>query len=399
MRLSPVALAEPIRSITREAYAQILFETFPMSEPEQTGGQLIVGNSTDISTVNAILSSDTYTNYIASLVFEALIGVSPVDGTIAPGLADSYESVDGITWTFNLNPNATWHDGTPLTAHDVAFSFDSILAPDSLSAYAAGIALNLNSYRAVDDHTFEIVANYQSASFLYDVPGTAFVMAKHVWEGIAPGDWGADPGSTGQDPARVVGSGPFKFQEWVPGDHVTLVPNPDYWDTVTGKVPVYDEWIYRVLPDDAAAVQALITGETDVLDTIPAPQTQGVIDEGLRVEVYPTFSFTYYIYNMKPERTPIFQDREVRQALVDRARQGGHRRDRLRRLRRGRDRHPLDALDRLRTGSDAHPVRLRSAASNGPAGDGRLGRRRRRSPGQGRQSARLHPASARRLDR
>ena len=314
---SPVALAEPIRSVTRDQFAQLLFETYPMSEPEQTGGQVIVGNSTDISTVNAVLSADTYTNYIMSLVFEGLIGVSPVDGTIVPGLADSYESVDGITWTFNLNPNVTWHDGTPLTANDVVFSFDSILHPESLSAYAAGIALNLDSYRAVDDHTFEIVAKFQSSSFLYDVPGTAFVVPKHVWESITPAEWAADPGSTGQDPARVIGSGAFKFVEWVPGDHVTLVPNPAYWDTVTGKVPVIDEWIYRVLPDDAAAVQALITGETDVLDTIPAPQTQSVIEtEGLRVEVYPTFSFTYYIYNMNPARTPIFQDVEVRQALL-----------------------------------------------------------------------------------
>lgn len=314
---SPVALAEPIRSVTREAYAQIFYETYPMTEPEQPGGQLIVGTSTDISTTNAILSADTYSNYIAGQVFETLVGGSVVDGTIVPGLADSYESLDGVTWTFNLNQTVTWHDGTPFTAEDVKFSFDSILAEDSQSAYAAGIQLNLNSYRVVDPYTFEIVANYPSASFLYDVPGTAFIMAKHLWEGIPPGEWAADPGSTGQDASRVIGTGPFMFQEWVPGDHTTLVPNPNYWELVAGRVPTLDEWIYRILPDDNAAVQALITGETDIIDTIPAPQTEDVINtEGLRVEVYPTFSFTYYIYNMNPARTPVFQDREVRQALL-----------------------------------------------------------------------------------
>lgn len=314
---SPVALAEPIRSITREAYAQLFFETYPMTEPEQTGGQLIVGLSADISTVNGILSADANSFYVTGQIFETLINTNVIDGTIVPGLADSYESFDGITWTFNLNPNVTWHDGTPFTAEDVKFSFDSILAPDSQSAYAAGMALNLNSYRVVDPQTFEIVANFQSASFLYDVPGVATILPKHIWETIPPAEWAADPGSTGQDASRVIGTGAFMFKEWVPGDHATLVPNPNYWDTVTGRVPTLDEWIYRVLPNDSAAVQALIAGESDIIDIIPAPQTEDVINtEGLRVEIYPTFAFTFYIYNMYAARTPVFQDVEVRQSLL-----------------------------------------------------------------------------------
>jgi peptide/nickel transport system substrate-binding protein len=102
----------------------------------------------------------------------------------------------------------------------------------------------------------------------------------------------------------------------VPGDHVTLVPNPDYWDLVTGRVPAHEEWIYQILPDDLAAVEAVKNGETDVLQAVPAPQTEEVdAVEDVRVEVYPTFDFTYYLTNLRPERTPVFQDVEVRQAL------------------------------------------------------------------------------------
>jgi peptide/nickel transport system substrate-binding protein len=306
-----------IRSVTREEYAKALFAQFPMSEPGQTGGQVLIGDSTDIGTVNGLLASDFPTAYITGLIFEALIGTSVIDGTIVPGLADSYEiAADGVTYTFTLNPNVTFHDGTPLTAEDVKFSFDMLFDPDMPIEYASSAAELLASYRIVDDLTFEMVSKYPSAVFLYNAAGATPVMPKHVWESIPAAEWAADPGSTGQDPSRVIGTGPYKFREWVPGDHVTLVPNPDYWDLVTGRVPSHDEWIFQILPDDLAAVEAVKNGETDILETVPAPQTEEVeAVEDVRVEIFPGFDFTYYAPNLRPERTPVFQDVEVRQAL------------------------------------------------------------------------------------
>jgi len=317
---TPEATAEAeqvITSISREDYAKALFEAFPMSDPEQTGGQVILGDSTDIGTVNGLLASDFPTAYITGLIFEYLIGTSVIDGTIVPGLADSYEiAADGVTYTFRLNPNIKWHDGTPFTSADVVFSFDTLFDAALPVEYASSAAELLASYRAVDDHTFEMVSKFPSAIFLYNAAGAVPIMAKHLWEGIPAAEWAADPGSTGQDPSRVVGTGPYKFKEWVQGDHVTLVPNPDYWDTVTGRVPVHEEWIYQVLPDDLAAVEAVKNGETDILETVPAPQVQEVDDvEDVRVDVYPAFDFTYYVPNLRPEKTPVFQDVEVRQAL------------------------------------------------------------------------------------
>lgn len=314
---SPAALAEPVRSVSREEYIAAVLEKYPMTDPATPGGQLIVGDSGDISTVNGILTDDYPTAYSSGLIFEYLIGTSVLDGTIVPGLADSYESLDGITYTFKLNPNAKWHDGTPLTAEDVKFSFDITLNPETNSSYTSQLQQNLDSYQVIDDHTFEVKALYPSATFFYDQIGVVVVMPKHVWESVPPANWAADPGSTGADASRVIGSGPFKFKEWVQGDHVTLVPNPDYWDTVTGKVPVVDEWIYRVLPDDAAAVQAVKTGESDVLITVPAPQTQEVEDtDGVHVNISDSFNFTYYITNLDPAKTTLFQDVAVRQALL-----------------------------------------------------------------------------------
>ncbi|HEV2128202.1 MAG TPA: ABC transporter substrate-binding protein, partial [Thermomicrobiales bacterium] len=133
-----------------------------------------------------------------------------------------------VTYTFHLNPNARWHDGEPLTAEDVVFSFDAILDETSLSWSYWAVDLALESYRAIDDHTVELVARDRLAVFVENTARLVPIVVKHVWEGIAPGDWGTDPGAIGTDPDRVIGSGPFRFVEWIAGDHVTLVGNDDY---------------------------------------------------------------------------------------------------------------------------------------------------------------------------
>jgi peptide/nickel transport system substrate-binding protein len=316
---TPVATAEGgqvITSITREQYAEQLFAAYPMEEGVE-GGQLIIGESSDIATVNAILANDSPTFFVIGMLFEALVGVSVVDGAIVPGLADSYEiAADGVTYTFQLNPDATFHDGTPVTAEDVKFSYDSVLNPESTSLYAASLMETLASYRVVDERTFEIVSKFPNAVFFYNAVTPVAIIPRHIWESVPVAEWAADGGSTGQDPSRVIGTGPFTFVEWVQGDHITLGKNTTYYDTVTGRVPYVDEVTYRILPDLNTAVQELIVGGIDLLETVAAEQTADVQNtEGRDVQIYPTFDFTFYIPNLNPERTPLFQETVVRQAL------------------------------------------------------------------------------------
>ena len=300
-------------SITRGEFRQRLLQTFPMEQPARQGGTIIVGQQTDISTVNGILTSDADTFLVTGAIFETLVGGSPIDGQIVPGLADSWEvSADGRVYTFRLNQAAKWHDGVDLTAEDVKFSFDAVLDPNTGSLYTTTVNDAVESYRVVDPDTFEIIARDKLVSFLYDAPGTVLIMPKHVWEGVGFESWSVDAGSTGQDPSRVVGTGPFKFKEWVYGQSVTLVRNDAYYDVV----PTIDEFTVRVLPDENAAVQALKTGETDVLQIVPPGEVEGVEATGQhRVAVYDLLDFTFFAYNLDPERTPLFQDQRVRQAL------------------------------------------------------------------------------------
>lgn len=300
-------------SISREEFRQQLLQQFPMEEAGRRGGQLIVAEATDITTVNGILTSDYPTFYITGSIYEALVSASPIDGQVVPGLADSWEvAADGMTYTFHLNTTATWHDGTDVTADDVVFSFNAVVDPNTGSLYATTVNDTVESVRALNPDTVEIKARDRLVTFLYDGPGTVLIMPKHIWQDVGAEGWSIDPGSTGQDPSRVVGTGPFKFKEWVYGEKVTLVRNDAYYD----QIPYIDEFTLRVLPDENAAVQALITGETDVLEIIPPSQVDDVEDTGnLMVDVYDLLSSTFYAYNMDPESTPLFQDKAVRQAL------------------------------------------------------------------------------------
>lgn len=313
---SPVA-GEATRSISREEYNTALREEYAFEEPASTGGQVIHVNSSDLTTLNTTLVTDTYSGIVTGFLFDGLVGSSTIDGTPVPGLADYWEvAEDGVTHTFYLNQNATFHDGTPVTADDVIFTFDSVVAEDSLSVRRSGVVGSLKSYSKIDDKTVQLVAVDRLANFVNDTAGQFGILPKHIWESIPFAEWGNAPGSIGTDPSQVIGSGPFRFVEWVRNDHATLVRNDQYWDTES--IPVIDEFIYRVVADAATAVQTLRTGESDIVG-VPASQAASLRQSNpeLNVVDFDTYSFTYYEFNLAEELgLPFFQDVRVRQALM-----------------------------------------------------------------------------------
>jgi peptide/nickel transport system substrate-binding protein len=313
---SPAATGLAETSITRDEYFAQLLEKYPMEAAANPGGHVIHVNTSDIRVLNPTLVTDTYSGYITSSVFSYLVGTSAIDGTIVPDLADYWErSDDGLTYTFYLNQNATFHDGQPVTTADVVFSFDSIMAEDSLSVRRSDLVQVVKSYRAIDDHTFELTALDTFAIFLEKSAGQVGIVPKHIWESIPVADWGAADGTTGQDPAKVIGSGPFTFVEWQPEDHVTIRRNDNYWDTA--RIPVIDEFTVRVVPEPAAAVQTLVTGESDI-NLIPAAQADDLKNSNPELSIvdYDTTGFTYFIPHQDPAKVTFFLDTKVRQALL-----------------------------------------------------------------------------------
>jgi peptide/nickel transport system substrate-binding protein len=298
--LAHAAAAQGQVSITRDEFRRQLQEHYGFEEPQHVGGTVTVSDKTEIGHVNGILANDWPTKYITNLLFEGLVGLSPIDGAPVPQLADAWEtSVDGLTHTFHLNQDATWHDGVDVTAADVKFSFDT--AQDS----------ELAGYRVIDDDTFEMVAKKPFVTFIYGVAGAVPIMPEHVWGDIPFEDWRNDPGTTGEDPSRVVGTGPFKFRAWDKGKSITLGRNDKHYATV----PTIDQFVMRFMPQEER-IAALQDGGLDLFEGIDGDTIEDERLEGsLLFKQFDVARIHGYTYNLDVERTPYFVDERVRKAL------------------------------------------------------------------------------------
>ena len=296
----------------REEVRAQLYAAFPPTEDAPQGGDYVNGDSTDITTTNLLLGDNSPTNPVLALINEGLVGSSPVDGDYVPGLADSCElSADGLTLTYKLHEGVSWHDGEAFTTDDVVLSHDAQSNPDTGSSYTGSFAATVASYQAIDEMTFEVTLLDTFARVVAFGNTYCPIMPAHIWGDVAFADWAADGGSTGVDPSRVIGTGPFTFTEWQQGTSATLTKNPDYWD----DVPNLDTFVFRLYPNSTSAIEALLAGEIDSFENPDAADVETIESSGIEVQVYDTYSFGFYGYNMDPEKTPLFQQVEVRQAL------------------------------------------------------------------------------------
>lgn len=311
----PNATFERISPSREEVDAQYK-EHFNIGEPEQTGGDLIQVFTSDITMLNPMLAQDLASRYITGLVYQYLASTNAIDGSYVPNLADAWEiGSDGLRYRFYLNPDATWHDGEPVTADDVIFSLDIMLDPEGLSPAQGTVSRALASYEKIDDHTVELVSTAPSATFLTDTATNVPIMPKHVWEDVPASEWASDPGSTGQDPSRVVGSGAFTFTEWVAGDHITVTRNDDFW--LPERIPNIDRFIYRVVGESTSALQSVATGESDISGITPALAPSFIeSNPDFTVHEYDRAHITYILTNMDEEQTDFFTDVRTRQAML-----------------------------------------------------------------------------------
>ncbi len=328
---SPAAIALPggYKSLTREEYRSMLAETYPFTAVEQpAGGTLILGStsSSNLTTVNMFFADNFPTQDIDALMFESLWQIYPDPSKNAelplaghlwvPGLADQFEiAEDGKTYTFYLNANATFHDGTPVTAQDLVMVANAQADEKSGSSYSSQFLSTLKSWTAVDDKTFQ----WETVDVFPQIvvfPNVFLpILPSSIWGDVPVEQWQTDPGSTGTDPSRVVGSGPWKFVEINEGEGTTtLTRNDDYWDTKAAAETV----IFQVWPDDTAVTEALRSGDLDMLmDPVnPADVESLQAEADLTVLIYPSYQFGFFGYNLDPDKTPLFQDVKVRQALI-----------------------------------------------------------------------------------
>ncbi len=258
-----------------------------------------------------MLLNDDPSYSFAAMIWEALVDVNPESLEPVGRLADAWQvSDDQLQWSLRLREGITWHDGEPLVADDVKLTYELHMHPETGSSYTSAIAAAIERIDVIDERTvtFTIPAPYPD--FLVDIPAYPIIPA-HIWSEVEPADIMSDPGSTGQDPSRVIGTGPFKFEEWAIEDHASAVANPDYW----GGAPALDRYVQQMIADESAAIQALKTGTIDFAYINPS----AVADlEGSDVALYDFDSLSFYFYgtNLDTERTTLFQDPAVRKAML-----------------------------------------------------------------------------------
>ena len=218
------------------------------------GGSVVVAVSADPGGLNPAVTTQGGVHLICGSIFSGLVA-HDFDLNPVPDLAESWEvSPDGRTYTFHLAPAAVFHDGVPVTAEDVRFTFEQMLLKYH-SRTRASVGDNLRRIETPDPHTvvFEFERPYAAFLQLVDVTN-APVMPKHLYEGTDP--------LTNPHNTNPVGSGPFKFQEWLKGDHLALARNERYFKA--GK-PYLDRIVYKVMPSGALATIAFERGEVDYL--------------------------------------------------------------------------------------------------------------------------------------
>ncbi|QGY00258.1 ABC transporter substrate-binding protein [Roseovarius faecimaris] len=231
-----------------------------------------------------------------SNVFEGLTRFGP-DGAVNPGLAESWEiSDDGLTYTFKLHEGVTFHDGTELDASDVKFTLDRARDETSQNAQKAlyeGIA----NVEVVDELTVKVTLSAPNGNLLFNLAwGDAVIVA---------------PESIGEIKQMPVGTGAFKFDDWVQGDRITLVRNEAYW----GTAAKLDKVTFKFISDPTAAFAAMMAEDVDVFGGYPAPENlpQFEADPRFQVLVGSTEGETILSTNNK---MPPLDDVRVRQAIA-----------------------------------------------------------------------------------
>ena len=274
----------------------------PLSDKKPAYGDILVhGDIGDASNLIPLLASDSASHYIAGMVYNGLVKYDK-DMNIVGDLAESWEiSHGGLVITFHLRKGIKWHDGHPFTAADVLYTYQVTVDPKTPTAYAEDFK-RVKKTEALDNYTLRVTYDKPFAPAL--ISWGSSVLPRHLLEGkdITKSSLARHP----------IGTGPYKFKEWVAGQKIVLVSNPDYFE---GQ-PYLDGRITRIIPDSATMFLELRANNIGMMGLTPLQYTRqtenNLFKNNFNKYRYLSFAYTYLGYNLK---NPLFADKRVRQAI------------------------------------------------------------------------------------
>lgn len=279
----------------------MFFFVFP-AQAERSVDAYVDSGLGDARVLIPLYADDVASSGISRLVYS---GLTKLDGDllVVPDLASSWEIEEGgKIITFYLRDDVKWHDGEPFTARDVAFTYETALDPASASPYIASYC-DIERIEVLSDHKIR---------FYYSKPYAPAL--SRFGMGILPEHlMGEEPNLRDSAYARrPVGTGPYRFVEWISGQHMILEAFQDYYQGPPG-LGIY---VYRIIPDQAVQFLELLSGGIDSMALTPHQYFSRARTEKAERRLdrykYLSHSYTYLGYNMED---PVLSDKRVRQAL------------------------------------------------------------------------------------
>ncbi len=263
---------------------------------DEAAGNLVAAIAGEPDQLDPQKTSAYFSFEVLENVFDTL--VEPDENLeMRPALAESWEvSPDQLAWTFHLRKGVAFHDGSPLSADDVVYSFNRIIDEKLSNAYKFS---SVSSVTAVGPDTVRITVRQPTPNLLTNIggfKGMAIVSRENV--------------ESGQIATHPVGTGPFAFAGSKSGDSITLKANPNYW----GGAPAVSGVTFKFISEPSTALSALQAGEIDWTDSVPPQRVDELAgDESIELGVTPSSDYWYLALN--EARAP-WNDVRVRQAVA-----------------------------------------------------------------------------------
>ncbi|RNF39652.1 glutathione ABC transporter substrate-binding protein [Planococcus salinus] len=277
------------------------------SEEASDGGDLILAVLSDASSLDPHGAKDVPSSVVLKNIYEPLVRTDE-NNEIVPGLAESWEPVDELTWSFKLREGVTFHDGEPFNAEAVKANLERLLDED-LGVPSYNLFEMITNIEVIDEYEVQITTDYPFSPLLSHLSHNSGGM-------ISPAAIEADYEAieNGEDPfsvvsANPVGTGFFKYESWDPGSEIKLVKNEEYW----GEPAHVDTVTFRVVPDSQVRAADLETGNVHIIDPVQPNEVSRIENSGV-ASVLRTSSSSLSYLGFNAEKEP-FDDPLVRRAI------------------------------------------------------------------------------------
>jgi peptide/nickel transport system substrate-binding protein len=271
----------------------------------------------ELDTLNPIYSNMWFSTTVMDLILappwyiDNELNPVPVLVTEIPSAENGGLSEDGTVITLHLRDDIVWSDGEPITSADFVFTYDMIVDPANSPSTRFPYDPNIASVEAPDERTVVVTFNEPFAPWLALLFTPNAPLPEHILRPVFEAEGTLD--SAEYNRAPTVTSGPFVFEEWAAGSHISLTRNENY----VGGAPSLDGVFIRFVPDDATVVSSLVTGDAHVGTFIAYTDTPSLEEAGVNIELVFSSYNEGWFFNIDPETAhPAMLDKNVRLALA-----------------------------------------------------------------------------------